>query len=103
MVTRIHKHVKRRLYLKEHRKAAGVSAVAMAGRLGIERESVYRQEREPRRVDSEKQADWAAALNIEPEALWSPPGTPSVDNLLRAAPEDVQIMATDIVRRLVGR
>jgi DNA-binding XRE family transcriptional regulator len=103
MVTHIHKHAKRRLFLKEHRKAKGVSATAMAGRLGIERESVYRLEREQWRMDPEKQAEWAAALGIEPEDLWRLPGRPSLDGMIQAEPDDVKDMAADIVKRLVKR
>lgn len=103
MVTKIHKHGPRRLFLKEHREAKGLSAEAMAGRLGIERESLYRLEREPRRVNSEKQAAYAAALQIEPEALWRPPGTHSLDGMVADAPKEVQEMAIDIVSRLVKR
>lgn len=102
MVTRIHKHARRRLFLKEHREAKGLSAEQMAGRLGITRESLYRQEREPWRVNSDKQAQWADALGIEPEAFWRPPGALSIDSLVKDAPEDVQKMAADIVRRLVA-
>lgn len=103
MVTRIHKHARRRLFLKEHREAKGVSAEQMAGRIGITRESLYRQERELWRVNSEKQAQWAEALDIEPEELWRPPGTISLDSLVKDQPADVKEMAADIVRRLVNR
>lgn len=104
MVTRIrHKQPRRRLFLREHRKAKGVSAETMAGRLDIERESVLRLEREPWRVNSEKQAEYASALGVEPEALWRPPGVPSLDELVAGASKDVQDMALDIVSRLVKR
>jgi DNA-binding XRE family transcriptional regulator len=101
MVTSINRH-RRRLFLKEHRKAHKVSATEMGKRLGIERESVYRQERNPKGVNSEKQAQWATALGIEPEDLWRPPGRPSLDAMTRNSPEAVQDMAADIVRRLVS-
>ena len=103
MVTRIHKNVRRRLYLKEHREAKGLSAEQMAGRLGITRESLYRQEREPWRVNSEKQAQWAEALGIEPGALWRLPEAISLDDLVRGQPDEFKAMAADIVRRLVNR
>ena len=104
MVTGIRaKGVRRRLFLKEHREAKGLSAEKMAGRLGITRESLYRQEREPWRVNSDKQAQWADALDIEPAALWRLPGVPSIDELLRGQPENVREMAADIVRRLVNQ
>ena len=60
MVTRIHRGARRRLFLREHRQAKKISAETMAGRLGIERESVYRLERETWRVNPEKQAAYAA-------------------------------------------
>lgn len=100
MVTRP-KRAKRRLFLKEHREAQGVSATLMGEKLGIERESVYRLEREPWRVNSAKQAEWATALGIEPEDLWRPPGTPSLDGMIAQAPDDLKAMAADIVRRLM--
>jgi transcriptional regulator with XRE-family HTH domain len=103
VVTRIHKHARRRLFLKEHREAKGISAEAMGGRLGIERESVYRLEREPWRVKSETQLAYAEALDIEPEDLWRSPETPSVDALLTQASPEMKEMAADIVRRLVAK
>lgn len=103
MVTRIHKHVPRRLYLRENRKAKGLSAETVAGRMDMERESLLRLEREPRRCNSEKQAQYAAAIQVEPEDLWRPPGRPSLDGMVQSAPVDVQQMAFDIVQRLIRR
>lgn len=100
MVTRP-KRTKRRLFLKENREAQGVSASLMGEKLGIERESVYRLEREPWRVNSDKQAEYAHAIGLEPEDLWRPPGTPSLDSMIAQAPDDLKAMAADIVRRLV--
>lgn len=101
MVTR--PKLKRRLFLKEHREAQGISATLMGVKLGIERESVYRLEREPWRVNSRKQAEYAHALGIEPEDLWRAPGTPSLDAMVSSAPDEIRAMAADIVRRLVER
>lgn len=95
--------VTRRLYLREHREAHGVSGAEMARRLEINRESLYRLEREPRRVNSEKQAEYAIALGIEPEALWRPPGPPSLDNLTRGIPPELRAMVFDVVRRMTGK
>lgn len=102
MVTRIRKSARKRLFLKEHRESREISASVMAGRLGIERESVYRLEREQWRVTADKQAAYADALGIEPEDLWRPPGHPSLDSMVKGMPADVQEMAADIVRRLVA-
>lgn len=102
MVTRIHKAARGRLYLREHRKAKGLSAEYMAGRMGMERESLLRLEREAQtRCTAEKQAQYADALGIAPAALWGPPGRVSVDAILSEATDDVQAMAADIVARLV--
>jgi transcriptional regulator with XRE-family HTH domain len=104
MVTRIHEHRRRQLFLKEHREAKGVSAEQMAGRLGIERESVYRLEREAHtRLTENKKAAYAAALDIEPEDLYWPPGTPSLDGMVANQPDELKAMAADIVRRLVAK
>ena len=104
MVTRIHKGAAKRLFLREHREAAGMSAETMAGRLEIDRISVYRLERKRwGLVKSETLAAYAAALNIEPEDLWRPPGTrPSLDSIAKNAPDDVRQLAADIVSRLVA-
>ena len=104
VVTSAHMRSRRRLFLKEHREARHVSAEEMARRLGIERESVYRLEREAlTRLSAGKQIAYADALGIEPAALWRPPGAISLDALVSNAPEDIQAMAADIVRRLVGK
>lgn len=103
MVTR---HQKRRLYLTEHREAyqkkhPGVSPEDIAKKLGVTRESMYRQEREPWRVNSDKQAKWADALETDPEALWRLPGAVSIDAMIHNKPQEFQQMAADIVLRLL--
>jgi transcriptional regulator with XRE-family HTH domain len=102
MVTQIrHKAQWRRLYLKEHREFYGVTPEAMAGRLGIDRVSVHRWEREQQRMNPAKQLAYAEALGIEPAALWRPPDAPSVDELLAKAPEDLRRKAAEMVAILV--
>jgi hypothetical protein len=54
-------------------------------------------------MDPEKQADYAHALDMEPEELWTAPGTTSLDALVRGATDETRAMAADIVRRLVER
>ena len=103
MVTRIHKSARKHLYLRENRVAKGVSAPYMAERMEMERESLLRLEREAdTRCSPEKQAQYAHALGIEPEALWRPPGAPSVNDLLRGADPATVNLALDIVGRLVA-
>lgn len=106
MVTRIHHRRKARLFLREWRKAKGVSATVMGRRLGMERESVLRLEREWNRCAPDKQAQYADALGIQPEALWHPPvpdDRPSLDAMTRDIPDDVRDMVVDVVRRMTGR
>jgi DNA-binding XRE family transcriptional regulator len=99
-----HKHRVRHLFLKEHREAKGMSAEAMAAKLGIERESVYRLEREAyTRLNPEKQFAYARVLNIEPEDLWRAPGSPSLDAMVAGSPPEIKALAADIVRRLVNK
>lgn len=89
--------------MREHRKAKGLSASYMAGRLDLERESLLRLEREAQtRCTPEKQVQYAEALGIEPAALWRPPGEPSIDSLLSDTPEDFRAMIIDTVRRRAG-
>jgi transcriptional regulator with XRE-family HTH domain len=101
MVTEIYGH-RKRLFLREHREDKKVSAPDMAGRLGIERESVYRIERKRKGVSSARLAQWAEALDMAVEDLWRPPGRPSLDAMVEGTPEEIQDMAVDIVRRLVA-
>lgn len=100
MVTRP-KRAHRRLFLKEHREALKVSAAEMGERLGIERESVYRLEKNYRGVSSQKQAAFAQALGLEPEDLWRPPGDMSLDSMVARAPQDVQESVQILIRRLI--
>src|SRR4029077_12835682 len=104
MDTGAHKYRVRHLFLKEHREAKGMSAEDMGRKLGIERESVYRLEREAfTRLNPEKQVAYAKALNIAPQDLWRPPGHPSLDGMVADSSAEVQAMAADIVRRLVNK
>lgn len=104
MVTRIHKRAPARLYLREHRKAKGLSAEQVAGRMDMERESVLRLERLAfQRATPEKLAAYASAVGLDDwRALQRPPHTPSLDDLVNSAPAEIQAMAADIVRRLVA-
>lgn len=103
MVTRIGRRAPPRVFLKEWRESRGLSAEQMAGRLEIERESYYRWEREPHRINVEKMIALAGALDIEPEELWRQPAVPSLDVLTRDASAEQQAMVFDIVRRVMGK
>lgn len=100
--TRIYKGRKPVPFLKEHRKAKDVTAEAMAGRLGIERESVHRLERVPGKITVEKLNAYAAALEMEPEDLMHPPGQRSLDAIVKDSEPEVQAMVADIVLRMIA-
>lgn len=95
------KQVGRRLFLREHREAKGISAADMGERLGMERESVYRLENKYWGVSSQKQAAYAEALGLTPEDLWRKPDDPSLDAIVSKAPADVQETVQNLIRRLL--
>lgn len=71
--------------------ARGVSDERLAGRLGVDRVTVTRYRNQQHRLNPDKIAAIAAALDLEPEELWRPPapdGRPSIDAMLRNAPDD---------------
>lgn len=104
MVTRIRKGARPHIYLREWRKKKNLRAIDMAERLEIERESYYRLEREPKRINLEEMVELADRLGIEPEQLFSPPDAPeSVDAMIRRVPAEQREMVVDVVKRLVGR
>lgn len=104
MVTRIGpKRLRRRLYIDEWMAERNLSDEKLGQRLGVARQTVFRWRREQWRLDTEKQILLAEALGIEPEELWRPPSRPSLDAIVKNAPEELQATAADIVRRLVGK
>jgi transcriptional regulator with XRE-family HTH domain len=103
MVTRIRKGTKPRVFLREWRKRKELRATAMAERLGIERESYYRLERETDRLNNAEMRELAEAIGIEPDQLWHHPDQPSVNALLTGADQNTKETAVDIVRRLVKK
>lgn len=101
--TRLGRRQAAHLYVKEWLEFRGFSDEKAAGRLGVDRTTVWKWHKEPRRLTKDKIASLAALLDIEPEELYRPPSRPSLDVLIKDAPDDVQAMAVDIVKRLVGR
>lgn len=81
----------------------GLSDEKVASRLGIDRTTVWKWRTQPRRLTRDKIASLAVILDIEPMELYRPPSRPSLDAMVANAPPEVQEMAVDIVRRLVGR
>lgn len=92
-----------RLYLREWRKYREIRSQEMAERLQIERESVYRLEREQWRVSADDMLIYAQACKIEPARLWTLPGGISLDELLHVLPEESQSIAVDMAAGILKR
>lgn len=87
----------------------GVSAVACAEALDIERESYLRLEREPWRITIPELDIIANTIGVKPSQLRFPPPAPgqtiapSLDEMLEDQPEMVREMAIGAVIRLIGK
>lgn len=103
MVTRIRKGARLHYYIKEHMDRLGVSDEAMAGRLDVSRETVWKRYTDQRRLDPFKIQEFADALDMHPSELLFPPGTPSLDAIANGATPDQRAMAADIVRRMMNK
>lgn len=66
-------------FLRENREAKGLSAPFVAAKMGMERESLLRLERELHRLNVPKQIQYAEAIGISPAALWTLPSAPSLE------------------------
>lgn len=69
----------------------GFSDQKLADALGVARETVTRYREQQHRLNPQKMAALADALDLEPEQLWRPPAPnrPSLDRMLKDAPDDV--------------
>lgn len=100
------------LYLTEWMEYRGIGDNELAGRLvlsdkpdGVSRETVTRWRYDQRRLDPEKIAALAAALDIEPWQLWQPPpatGQPTRQDLAEQASTALQ-SAAEAIKRMAGR
>lgn len=121
MIDRIRKGARPHVYLRPWRyyiqKTVNptLNAVAMADRLGIERESYLRLEREPHTLSVAELVEIAEAFGIDHQRLWEPPpeaGQPippgkkprvSLDAVV-ADQDDSQVEGfADMLRRAVGK
>lgn len=101
MATRIRRGARTHLYITEWMKARELSDETLSGRLGVARETIWRWRTEQHRLNPEKIAGIASALDLDPAQLWSPPERPSVDVLLKDAPDDIRKKAAEMVHILV--
>jgi transcriptional regulator with XRE-family HTH domain len=81
----------------------GLTDEKLAGRLGVERETVNRWRNYPQRLSLPRIEEIAQALDIEPGDLWRDPRRPSADELLRGAPDDIHTKAVEMIEILVRR
>jgi transcriptional regulator with XRE-family HTH domain len=103
MATTIYGKRRGHLFIAEWMETRNLTDEKMAGRLGVARETVTRWRNQQHRLNPEKIAAISAALDLEPEDLFRPPSArPSLDILLRDAPDELQATAADIVKRLVN-
>lgn len=80
----------------------GVSDQALADKLGVQRETVWRYRMGERRPSPAKIAQIEKALEIAPGSLFRrPTGRPSLDAIVQGIPEDLHKTVVDIVTRLV--
>lgn len=109
MVPRIRRGVAPHVYLREWRKAKNIRATDMADRLGIERESYYRLERNTGKLSLEEVYELADALGIDHHKLWTvppPPGLrprPSLDEIVADVPDSQVEGLADMLRRAAGK
>jgi len=90
MVTRIRRHERSRLYLREWRQHVGLTQEQLAGRLDTYKGQISNYENGKRDVSSDTQQALADALGIDVPDLYRPPERPSADALLRDEPIDFQ-------------
>jgi transcriptional regulator with XRE-family HTH domain len=103
MVTRIRKGARHHLYIEEWMAHRGLNDEVLGGRLGKGRTTMWRWRTEQHRLNPEKIAAIAKALDLAPEELWRPPGQQSLDALVESASDDLRATVTDVVKRLVGQ
>jgi transcriptional regulator with XRE-family HTH domain len=70
--------------------------------IGVDRATIFRWRKEQHRLNPDKIAALAKALDVEPEELWRHPNRRSLDVLVKDASDNVVSMAFDIVKRMVG-
>jgi transcriptional regulator with XRE-family HTH domain len=106
---RIRKGARPHVYLREWRKYKALRAPDMADRLGIERESYYRLERNPFTLSVAELVELADALGIDHRSLWGPPPEPgtiprvSLDAIVEGTPDAQVEGLADMLRRAVGK
>jgi plasmid maintenance system antidote protein VapI len=90
------------LFIKEWMRHLEISDDELANRLHVSRGQIWKWCNEQQRLNPQKIGRIARVMGIRPEQLWCPPLQPDLNALISDVPEELQITAQDIVRRLVG-
>lgn len=92
------------LYIEEWFDARGVNDEKIGNRIGRDRATVHRWRKEQHRLNPDKIAELAAALDLEPAELFQPPSSgPSLDAIVRDSDPADREMIVDVVRRLATK
>ena len=74
----------KRLYVTHWFERLGFADRAVALRIGVSRETVFRWRTEPHRLNAPKLSLLASVLGIEPQDFWFHPDEPSIDYRMRS-------------------
>lgn len=100
MVTKRRQH----LFIDEWFADRGLNDEKVGKILKRDRATVFRWRKEQHRLNPDKIAELASALDLEPSELWRPPARgPSLDVMVKDAAPETQSMIADIVRRMAGK
>jgi transcriptional regulator with XRE-family HTH domain len=100
MATRIGPRKPRKLFLLEWREHRRLTQERLGQRLGVEKITISRWERDRRGLNVNVLSALAEALDIEPTDLFRHPDQPSADALLRDQSPEIQQQAITIIRAL---
>jgi len=102
--TRIGRKSKAHLYVREHVETAianGLSIEAIAGRIGVVRQTVWKWVDQPQRLEPSKLIQLADALDLDDVTdLWRPPGKSILDLM---SEDELEATAIEITKRLRRR
>lgn len=99
---KIRSGAKAHLYIEEWFRERGLNDEKVGNRIGVDRATVFRWRKEQHRLNPQKIAALATALDLEPAELWRPPARPSLDSLVRNSPDEVVELAFDVVKRMAS-
>lgn len=99
----IGRKAKSHLYIDEWFEHRGLNDEKVAGRLGVDRTTVWKWRKYPNRLDPGKLAQLAIALDCDPADFWRPPARISLDAIAKDAPDADLADLAEVVSRLVAR